>query len=265
MALSRAEIRTVAYGELPEQQGDLYLPEVERPPVVCLLHGGFWRKVYRRDQMDAVARDLVGRGFAVWNREYRGIGAGGGWPGTLDDVAQGIDHLAELVLGGTDMDLGQVVAAGHSAGGHLALWSAARERAAGLMSGTRPARVRVAAVAGLAPVADLAAAHRLRLGNGVVGDFLGGSPAERPERYAACSPMALLPLGVPQLIVHGTADDTVPIEIARDYVRAAAGAGDPATLVELPDRGHFDFLDPASGAHAALCHWLTAGRSRPNR
>jgi acetyl esterase/lipase len=254
-------MQTLAYGERPEQQGDLYLPATpSSPAVVCLLHGGFWRSMYRRDQMDAVATDLAGRGFAVWNLEYRGLGApGGGWPGTLADVADGIDHLATLALRGSRLALDDLAVVGHSAGGHLALWSAARDRSSAL--GGQGVRVRVAAAAGLAPVADLEAAHALGLGNGVVGQFLGGSPEQHPDRYRASSPRALLPLGVPQLVVHGTADDTVPIEIARGYVQAARTAGDAVTLVELTGRGHFDCLDPQSEAHAALCRWL-AGRDR---
>jgi acetyl esterase/lipase len=250
-------METVPYGPLAEQRGDLYLPAgvAGRARVVCLLHGGFWRAMYRSDLMILLARDLAARGFAVWNLEYRGLGAGGGWPATLQDVAAGIDQLAVLAQR-APLALEDVAVVGHSAGGHLALWAAARDRAAG--SGVPPARVRVAAAAGLAPVADLAAAHVLGLGNGVVGQFLGGSPQEQPTRYAAASPAALLPLGVPQLIVHGTADDTVPVQIARDYSAAARAAGDAVTLVELADRGHFDFLDPGSEAHAVLCRWLLA-------
>jgi acetyl esterase/lipase len=245
-------MRTFRYGAALEQEGDLYLPGRARPPVVCLLHGGFWREMYRRDQMIAIGEDLAARGFAVWNLEYRRLGTGGGWPGTLQDVAAGIDHLAELAAGGTDLDLTRVTTVGHSAGGHLALWAAARERAIGVT-----ARVPLAAAVGLAPVADLVESHRLGLGRGVVGDFLGGSPAEQAGRYRAASPRALLPLGVPQLIVHGTADDTVPVEITRGYAAAAKAAGDAVTLVELPNRGHFDFLDPTSEAHAILCRWLS--------
>ncbi len=236
-------MRTHRYGPAPEQEGDLYLPARPHPPVVCLLHGGFWRQVYRRDQFIPVAEDLAARGFAVWNLEYRRLGApGGGWPGTLQDVAAGIDRLADLP---EHLDLTRVITAGHSAGGHLALWAPGR-----------PARVRVTAAAGLAPVADLVEAHRLHLGRGVVHDFLGGSPEEHPDRYRDASPRALLPRRIPQLILHGTDDDTVPISIARDYAQAARAAGDHITFTELPARGHFDFLDPTTEAHTLLCTWL---------
>jgi acetyl esterase/lipase len=209
--------------------------------VICLLHGGFWRQRYARDQMNAVAEDLVRRGWAVWNLEYRRLGGGGGWPQTADDVVAGIDRLA------TVPGIGQpVIAVGHSAGGHLALWAA----------GQRTARVRLAGAVGLAPVADLVRAHELGLSGNVVAQLLGGSPAEHPERYVMASPLARLPTGVRQLVVHGSADDVVPIEIGRRYVEAARAAGDDAALAELPGCGHMEFLDPASAAHATLCRWL---------
>lgn len=104
-------MRTIRYGSAPGQEGDLLLPSTSRPPVICLLHGGFWRMPYGRDQMTDVARDLAARGFAVWNLEYRRVGApGGGWPGTLDDVGAGIAYLARLVADGIDLDLGRVAA-----------------------------------------------------------------------------------------------------------------------------------------------------------
>jgi acetyl esterase/lipase len=252
--------RTLAYGPDPNQQGDLYLPETTSPPVVCLLHGGFWRSHRSRDLMVPLAADLVARGFAVWNLEYRRIGQpGGGWPGTLLDVAAGIDHLAAIAEEGVPLDLTRVSAAGHSAGGHLALWSAARHRAsaAGLLP---PPRVRVAAAAGLGPVADLQRAFALRLGNDVVAELLGGSPSERPDAYRMADPIALLPAGARSLVVHGTADDVVPIEVGRSYVEAARAAGDDATLAALSGVGHLEFLDPRSEAHAVLCRWLGAGR-----
>jgi len=210
---------------------------------------------YGRDQMTAIARDLVSRGFAVWNLEYRRLGVPtGGWPGTFDDAIAGIDQLARFVADGIDLDLERVLVNGHSAGGHLALWAAARlhrEKQSGAAGG-----VRVRAVAGQAPVADLVRAYELGVGASAVEELLGGSPGKCAERYQAASPQALLPLNVPQLIMHGAADDVVPIEMARRYTEASRAAGDEVELLELPDTGHMEFLDPASAAHAALCSWL---------
>lgn len=243
---------THPYGPAPGQEGDLHLPDRAHPPVVVLLHGGFWTMPWGREQMTAVADDLAARGFAVWNLEYRRLGApDAGWPGTLMDVATGVDHLAQLAADGVHLDLDRVVVAGHSAGGHLALWCAARRR---LRAGPSP--VRVALAVGLAPIADLARAAALRVGGDVVAEFLGGLPGRVPERYRVASPMEMLPLGVEQLILHGTADDAVPIELSRRYAEAARAAGDTVELVELPGMGHMEYLDPASDAHAALVHRL---------
>lgn len=253
-------IRSIRYGPSDSQEGDLYLPGAPRPPVVCLLHGGFWRMPYGRDQMDAVAGDLASRGFAVWNLEYRRLGdAEATWPAILEDVAAGIDHLALLSDEEADLDLDRVAAVGHSAGGHLALWAGGRHR-----SPIAPSpRVRVRAAVGLAPIADLALAYERRAGGEVVAQLLGGTPGEFPERCRAGSPMEMLPLGVRQLILHGTADEAVPIELSRRYARAAAAAGDAVELVELPGTGHMEFLDPRSDAHAILARWLSLEMEHP--
>jgi acetyl esterase/lipase len=248
-------MRAIAYGLAESQAADLYVPRAVRPPVVCLLHGGFWRMPFDRAQFDPVARDLATRGFAVWNLEYRRLGApSGGWPATFHDVAAGVDHLASLVAEGAELDLSRVIVVGHSAGGHLALWSAARGRHPSLPR--TPSRVKPVATAGLAAIVDLARTFALGAGNGAVAELLGGSPDEHPARYAAASPMALLPLGVPHLIVHGIADEALPVETARDYVRAATAAGDSVEFVALPRAGHMDYLDPGSEAHHMLCRWL---------
>ena len=248
-------MRTERYGPHEGQEGDLHLPAQSRPPVVCLLHGGFWRMPHDRSQFDAVAHDLAGRGFAVWNLEYRRLGApAAGWPGTFDDVGAGIDRLARFVDDGVDLDLDRVAVVGHSAGGQLSLWAAARQRADESNGMTR--RVRISAVAGLAPVADLVEAHSLGLGGGAVTELLGGTPDECPERYRSASPLLMLPVSVPQLVIHATADDVVPVEIARSYSQACREAGDRIEFMEPGDGGHMEFLDPASAAHVSLCDWL---------
>src|SRR5215469_2259049 len=247
--------RTIRYGSAASQAADLYVPDERRAPVVCLVHGGFWRMPYGREQLDAIARNLLSRKFAVWNLGYRRLGElGGGWPGTMHDVATGIDHLAALRVEHADLDLSRVIVAGHSAGGQLALWASARHT--GPTAPRVPTRIRVIACAGLAAALDLAALFAIGAGNGAVGELLEGSPLEQPGRYTALSPRALLPLGVPQLIVHGAADDALPVQIARDYVSAAAAAGDSVQFYELSLAGHMDYLDPNSEAHGVFCRWL---------
>jgi acetyl esterase/lipase len=250
----QSAMRTIAYGQSTGQVGDLYLPDAPTPPVICLVHGGYWRVLYDRTYMAPLALDLVTRGFAVWSLEYRRMGGGGGgWPGTFDDVGRGIDYLATLAEEGVDIDLKRVATLGHSAGGHLALWCAQRDAPG---AGYAPKRVNVAAAIGLAPVADLVRAYELGCSNGAVAEFLGGSPSEHPERYHASSPMELLPLGVRQLVIHGTPDEDVPVDISRRYAAAAKAAGDDIRFVELATASHMDLVDPQGEAQTILCEWL---------
>ena len=221
-----------------------------------VVHGGFWRRRYGRHLMDAVCADLAARGWAAWNLEYRRVGprAGGRWPATLEDVAAGIDALTGPIARGV-VPPAPVVAIGHSAGGQLALWAAARSGLPDGSAGARPA-VRITHAVGQAAVADLALADRLGLGGGAAARMLGAPAARVPDRVAHASPIERLPLGVPQLLVHGARDDTVPLAMSERYVEAARVAGDRAELVAVPDAGHDDHLDPRSACWAAVTRWL---------
>lgn len=248
--------RQIGYGDHPDQVGNLHLPagEGEPWPVVVLVHGGFWRWGWDRTLMTPLARDLAARGMAAWNVEYRRVGQdGGGWPGTLEDVGAAADALARL----DGVDASRVVTVGHSAGGHLAAWLAARHRLPAGAPGAGP-RVRPRAAVSQAGVVDLARGALDRLGDGACAAFLGGSPREVPERYAAASPAALLPSGVPLLLVHGGRDDIVPPGQSRAYAEAAAAAGDEVELVELPDADHFDVVEVGHPAWEAVVRRLPA-------
>ena len=225
-------------------------------PVAVVIHGGFWRARYGRKLMRPLCHDLARRGWIAWNIEYRrlGRGSGGGWPATFEDVAAAIDHLASIRTDAA-LDLGRVVAIGHSAGGHLAAWAAGR---AGLPAGAPGAAPRVALTAAVAQagVVDLRLAWKLRLSDGVVGDLLGGAPDELPERYGLASPGERVPLGVPVLLTHGGRDEIVPPEVSRAYARAAREAGDEVDVVELEAEDHFGHIDPANPLWAAVVQWL---------
>lgn len=244
----------IAYGPRRSQFGELLRPTGSgTAPVAVLLHGGFWRARYALDLMRELCADLVARGFAAWNLEYRRLGllSRGGWPATFVDVAAGIDRLDGL----SGLDLDTVVTIGHSAGGHLALWAAARPRLPAGAPGAEP-RVAVTHAVAQAGVVDLEEAVRLRLSRGVAARLLGGSPEQRAERYELASPARRLPLGVPQLLVHGAADAIVPAGMSRRYHEAALRAGDACELAVLPGAGHFEHLDPRSEAWAAVVSWL---------
>ena len=238
---------TLAYGDGPDQVADLRVPVGDGPfPVAVMLHGGFWRNVWTRDLMDGISVDLSQRGWATWNVEYRRLGNGGGWPATLEDVADAIDALAPLAAD-FRLDLDAVSTVGHSAGGHLALWAAARSSLPLDAPGAVP-QVRIRTAVGLAPMADLAAGYRAGLGSDAVAAFLEASPDEAPERYATSSPSELVPCGVRQLIVHGDIDDHIPVALSREYAGRAADAGDAVVYHELEDADHFVLIDPAGGA-----------------
>jgi acetyl esterase/lipase len=235
------------YGPHRQHRADLHVPrDGDKPhPLAILIHGGYWRAVYGKIVMKPLAADLVRRGYATWNLEYRRIGRhqGGGYPMTFADVGAAIDHLAEL--DDTRLDLADVTLIGHSAGGHLALWATSRG----------DARVAPTRVIAQAPITDLVAcgapAHAL----------MGGEPRQHPDRYAQCDPMQLLPVGLPLLLVHGVDDATIPVAQTREYAAAARAAGDDVTLIEPRPGGHRSHLDSRSEAWRAAAAWLAEERS----
>lgn len=232
-----------AYGPHPDQLGELYLPAGAGPhPAVVLIHGGCWRAQYGLAPLGPLCAALRRAGYAVWSLEYRRLGSGGGWPTTLADVAAGADALRGL---GAPIDLGRVVSAGHSAGGHLALWLAARPqlpRASELWSADP---LRLSGVLALAALGDLAEAARRGLCGTAAPELLGGAPEAYPERYALASPAALLPLGVPHRHIVGAHDTIVPPDYLAAFVAQARATGDDATLMVVPGAGHFEVVVPA--------------------
>jgi acetyl esterase/lipase len=237
----------LAYGPEPLQFGELRLPTGASPhPVLVVIHGGFWRARYGLDHIGHLCAALTAAGLATWNVEYRRVGdPGGGWPGTFHDVAAAAEHVRALAPA-YGLDLGRVVALGHSAGGHLALWLAGRHRIAPSDPLAAAAPLPLRGAVSLGGVVDLRRAWERRLGNGAVDDLLGGPPDQVAERYAAADPAALLPLGVRQVLVHGTADANVPFALSEGYAAAAVARGDAARLVPLPGAGHFEVIDPRS-------------------
>jgi acetyl esterase/lipase len=244
---------THRYGPERSQVAEVRRPDkADRPlPVVALLHGGFWRQVYTKRLMHPLAAAVVARGWMAYNIEYRRVGAfgRGGWPATFDDVSGALDGLTAV----PGADLRRVATCGHSAGGHLALWAASARRTANPSTPSRA--VGVCTAVSLAGVVDLVAAARQGVGGQAVPALMGGGPDDVPDRYALGSPAELLPLGVPQLLIHGAADRTVPASLSADYVERARARGDAASYLALPEDGHMEMIDPAGRAFgAALAH-----------
>lgn len=246
----RAEPLTLAYGTDPSQVADLHLPtnsgaDAGLWPVVVVIHGGYWGSGYSRSLGTGLADDLAKHGVAAWNIEYRRVGNGGGWPATLLDVARAVDALADLAnpAAGGRLDLERVVTVGHSAGGQLAMWAAGRHKLPGDAPGAAPA-VRITGVVAQAGVLDLVRGAEAGLGGGAVARFLGGTPAQVPERYGVASPYELVPIGVPSTLIHGIKDKVVPIDQSDRYAAAAVAAGDTVDEQRLKGVDHFAPIDP---------------------
>lgn len=246
------------YGTDSLQIGELFLPPTPSSararvgtarPILVLIHGGCWLAAFNRGHIRQLARAIADRGLAVWSLEYRRVGdAGGGWPGTFDDIAAGVDFV-RIMAPSLNIDTTRVLAAGHSAGGHLALWAASRSKLRESAPGSRNP-IRLAGVVALAAVPDL-----LRASSGdqpICGDaiskLLGATRVEQPGRYLVASPTAQLPLRIPQTIITGADDAIVPPDLSRGYTARAVQAGDRVRLVVLPDAGHFEVVSPNTAA-----------------
>ncbi|WP_030295391.1 alpha/beta hydrolase [Streptomyces sp. NRRL F-5681] len=293
--------RTAAYGDHPDQVVDFYAPRDGRTgaPLVVLLHGGAWRSPYDRAHVSPLADFLARRGFAVANVEYRrggddiprqrggaepGAGSAGPvagrWPETFDDVAAALDAMPALAsreLPGADVR--RIVVSGHSAGGHLALWAAARHVLPEGSPWRLPAPPSLRGVVALAPIADFATAVGLGVCGGAVTQLLGGEAgavldgdagsalgadagsalggdAVAVERAAHADPGVLLPTGIATAIVHGVEDIVVPPTVSEAYVDAAARSGETVGLTLLGGVGHFPLIDPSADACAVVAEEL---------
>ncbi len=245
--------QTLRYGDDPLQIVDLWLPFTKGPhPVAVMVHGGCWQSdIADRTLMDWIADDLRRHGVAVWNIEYRGVDrARGGNPGTFQDVAAAADLLRSQA-GTYGLSLDRVVAIGHSAGGHLAMWLAARPRlpVASRLHSATPLRIdRVISLGGLP---DLAAVEE-SADNGCGTEVIARLTGMGPDRFADTSIAALLPLGVRQDLVNGREDRIIPFRFATDYVAKAKAAGDRVMLHTIPATGHVELIAPETAA------WATA-------
>jgi acetyl esterase/lipase len=244
----------VRYGPAEQQQGALFLPAGKGPhPVAVLIHGGCWlAKLPGPELMEPLAADLQYRGYAVWNIGYRRLGHdGGGYPGTFLDVANAMDELRTLAPA-NGLDLKRVIVIGHSAGGQLALWAAARPRLPKTSVLYRPDPLPVSGVVSVAGINDLEdfRAH----GPGACGEprtvdrLTGPATSEHPDVYEDISPARLLPIGVPYAIVSSELDDIVPKRFGAQFAAKARATRDAVREIEVANVGHFDLIDPQSAA-----------------
>ena len=248
----------IAYGEGEHQYGELWLPVAaqhgEGPfPLVIMVHGGCWRAeipgTILQDQLNA---DLRGRGFAVWNITYPRVGHdAGGYPGTFQSVAAAVDEVRDIARD-HPLDLNRSAIMGHSAGGHLALWTAARARlGAGMVQGVAGEMFVPGAVITLAGINDLEAYRTQgpgRCGEPEIVEALVGLEARTADPFTNTNPARLLPLGVEQIVISGELDPIVPPALGMGYAALAQAAGDQVTVTTLPGSGHFELIDPTAPA-----------------
>ncbi|HEX3321382.1 MAG TPA: alpha/beta hydrolase [Terriglobales bacterium] len=229
--------KRIRYGEAPQHFADLRYPKSgSAKSVIVNIHGGFWRAKYDLLHAGHLCAALTAQGLPTVNLEYRRVGDnGGGWPGSLQDIRQALQRIRE----DAELQKRRIILLGHSAGGQLALATAAHEP--------------VAAAVTLAGVLDLQRAYELRLSNDAVVQYLGGKPSEVPLRYCEADPMQLnLPTTMRQIIIHGSADDIVPVVFSRDYAEKKKRAKEDVRFLEIQGADHFDLIDPRSRAWASV-------------
>ena len=237
---------TIRYGVAPVQGIDLYLPKTGGPhPVVILIHGGCWTKTTAgRDQLRVLGRELANRGIAVWSIGYRRVDEeGGAYPGIFQDVAKAIDLLS-VNAAQYKLDTSRVVAVGHSAGAHLALWAASRGKLPQTSPLYAPSYFPVRSVIGLGGLGDIERATGVpgMCGPPIVAALIGQPSATRPDVYRDTSPARMLPNGAHIVMITGAEDAVTPPVYAETYVEEVKAAGGTVELVIVPDADHFDVV-----------------------
>lgn len=247
-------VYTEQYGKDQYQLGDLYLPKNTDSGTVCLFHGGFWKMPYDRFQLSELAGAIARKGFVVWNIEYRRTGwNGGGYPGTFDDAVEAVNYLITLKRKFRRINLELLYIAGHSAGGHLALWLG--KKGSGVAKDTL--KLSPSVLIGLAPVTDLLKCYEDKDRSAFVVSLMNSSPPSvKMEEYLRASPIAMLPLSIEQLVIHGDNDDALPVEESEIYAAASMRAGDRVELIKIDGGSHMDFINPESAASTCFIEWI---------
>jgi len=257
-------VTRISYGENEHQFGNLYVPKNDQDdifPLVVLIHGGFWRAQYDLEHIEPLAEAIVKEGFAVWNIEYNRVGHhGGAWPGTMTDCADAVDYIHDLAKR-YPVDVSRVIAMGHSAGGHLALWLGPRKRLpenSPLRTSDQPFPLK--GIIALAPVTHLEMMYSIHYweeklfqsNDNPTMALMGGRPDRYKERYEQASPFHLLPIAIPTVLLHGKLDTNVPHYLSKLYEQEANRRGANVKLKSFPTLEHFALIHPYSEAWPTL-------------
>ena len=240
--------QTIFYGDSEYQNIEYWQSNTAgAAPLVILIHGGCWLNAYSASHIRPIASKLQQHGYAVWSIEYRRIGdAGGGWPGSFDDILNAINRLQTSI----DTDSDNISIMGHSAGGHLALWAATQ------FSRDSPfynrLKVKIDRVVALAPISNLLTyAAGSSSCERATAQLLGGMPDTRMRRYELTSPH-LLQRNVRTVLLHGEADAIVSVDQSRELARLST----LTTLRAMPELAHFDLIDPNGPAFQEILEAL---------
>ncbi len=249
-----APTKVVIYGSAPHQFAELWLPSGLGPHrTLVMIHGGCWRADLPGTELMAyLSEDLRQHGYAVWSIDYRRIGdEGGGYPGTFVDTATSTDKLSAIAAA-EKLDLRKLVAIGHSAGGHLVTWLAARPHLPETSPLEKASPLPVTGVISLAGINDLksyrATGPAACGGPPTIDALTGAATRKNVDLFADTSPAALLPIGVRQVVISGALDKIVPPAFGKDYAAAAATKGDSVKEITIEGAGHFELIDPTSDA-----------------
>ncbi|MGB6243873.1 alpha/beta hydrolase family protein [Gordonia sp. (in: high G+C Gram-positive bacteria)] len=245
---------------------DLFLPTgdhaPESVPLVVLIHGGAWQSEIGADVFVTFARRLAERGLAVYNVEYRRVGAGGGWPTTFADVAAALDFIPSVKKAVPALDTDDVVVAGHSAGGQLSMWAGTRHKLADNEVGAKP-KFRPTHVISLAGPLDMRTA--VAKGDHNIVKALGGTPHQLPERYQMVDPIQNIDPSMPTIAMNGDKDHIVPAVLGQNYVAAAQKAGATSTFIMIPGGNHVSIVDANNPQFLTVLETISRASRSANR